>query len=101
MPHEDMDDGSGLGSLSELAKLTDLFEQHKSRLRAVLQRRLDPAFSARIDVDELLNEILFMARRRWGRLATSGMSDYAWLYRLAMDCYLEAYRRETRAGRDP
>src|SRR4051794_14099268 len=101
MPHDDVDDGSGLGSLADLAELTNLFEESKARLRAMLQRRLDPALSARVDADDLLHETLLLARRRWHRFAASGMSAYAWLYRLALDCLIEAHRRETRAGRDP
>jgi RNA polymerase sigma-70 factor (ECF subfamily) len=29
------------------------------------------------------------------------MTPYAWLYRIVMDCLIEAWRRETRARRDP
>lgn len=90
-----------LGSIADLAALARLFEEHQPRLLAMLRRRLDPALAARVDPEDILNETFLLARRRWDRRAASGMSPYAWLYRLALDCLIEAWRRDGRnAGRE-
>jgi RNA polymerase sigma-70 factor (ECF subfamily) len=95
------DEPGGPPPLADAAALGRMFEEHRPRLLAMLGRRLDPALAARVDAEDLVHETFLLARRRWDRFATSGMSPYAWLYRLALDCLIEAWRRETCAGRDP
>jgi RNA polymerase sigma-70 factor (ECF subfamily) len=88
-------------SIADLALLGRLFEEHRSRLLAMVQRRLDPALAARIDAEDILNEAFLLARSRWGRFREqTDLTAYAWLYRITLDCLIEAWRRETRAGRD-
>lgn len=98
-----MDDAwPDLGSVADLAELTRAFEACRSRLRAMLERRIDPVLGPRLDADDLLHEAFLRARRRWGRAGGPGPGDpYPWLYGLARDCLFEAWRRETRPGRDP
>jgi len=91
----------GVLSVADLAALTTLFEEHRPRLRAMLRGRLAPALSGRLDADDLLQEVFLRARRSWPRFASSRMSAYAWLYRIARDCLVDTWRRETREGRDP
>jgi RNA polymerase sigma-70 factor (ECF subfamily) len=93
-----------------MSTLSALLESYKPRLLAMLRRRLDPALSAQIDPEEILQEAFLTAWRKWDaspELADqspyekAGMTAYAWLYRICRDCLIEAWRRETRACRDP
>ena len=78
-----------------------LFEEHRPRLLAMVQRRLDPALQPRISAEDVLNEAFVQARRRWGWFkGQSVVTAYGWLYRTALDCVIEAWRRETRSRRD-
>jgi RNA polymerase sigma-70 factor (ECF subfamily) len=68
----------------------------------MLRRRLDPQLNSRIDADDVLSETFLLARRRWSAFREDGRGKaYPWLYRLALDCLTEAWRRETRECRDP
>jgi RNA polymerase sigma-70 factor (ECF subfamily) len=89
-------------SVTDLAALAKLLEEHQPRLLAMVQRRLDPALNARIEPEAVLNEAFFRARRRWDRFKEqAALTAYAWLYRIVLDCLIEAWRRETRGPRDP
>ena len=88
-------------SVAEMAALTKMFEEHRSKLLLMLQSRIDPAMAARMTVEDVLHETFFLARRRWHRFATSRMKPYPWLYRLAMDTLIEIWRRQNCDGRDP
>jgi RNA polymerase sigma-70 factor (ECF subfamily) len=96
------DDGSSQGSsLADLAVLGKLFEEHRGRLLAMLQRRIDPALAVRIDAEDVLSEAFLEAGRKWRRfMEESTMTPYAWLYGIARDRLIEAWRRETRDRRD-
>lgn len=87
--------------MSDLAALGRLLEEHRSRLLAMLRRRIDPALGVRIDAEEILSETFLKAGQRWGEYCRDRqMTPYAWLYRLALDCLIGAWRRQTRARRD-
>src|SRR5207253_8129155 len=89
-------------SVADIALLGQLFDQHRPRLLGMLQRRIDPALAARLDADDLLSETYLQARRRWHAYkAKPDLKPYSWLYRIALDCLIEAWRRETRDCRDP
>jgi RNA polymerase sigma-70 factor (ECF subfamily) len=89
-------------SVTDLALLGQLFDEHRGRLLAMLRRRLDPALAARIDADDILSDAFLQARRRWkGFRERPERKPYPWLYRIALDCLIEAWRRETRDRRDP
>ncbi len=88
-------------TVSDLAALGELLEEHRSRLLAMLRRRIDPALGVRIDAEEILSETFLKAGQRWGEYCQDRqMTPYAWLYRLALDCLIGAWRRQTRARRD-
>jgi RNA polymerase sigma-70 factor (ECF subfamily) len=88
-------------SLSELAQLGQLFEQHRPKLLAMVRRRLAHVLAGRIDPEDILGEAFLQAQKRWAAFkAEQRLSAYAWLYRVTLDCVLEAWRRETRKGRD-
>ena len=88
-------------SVADWAALGQLLEDHRLRLLATLRRRLDPKLNPRLDAEEILSEAFLLARRRWAAFqAQSEMKPYPWLYRIALDCLIEAWRRETRGPRD-
>jgi RNA polymerase sigma-70 factor (subfamily 1) len=88
-------------SVTAVATLTKMFEEHRSRLLLMLQSRIDSAMGARVTAEDVLQETFFLARRRWPRFAASGMKAYPWLYRLTMDTLIEVWRRQNTDGRDP
>src|SRR5437867_2079440 len=63
-------------SLPELAELAAHFKEHERKLRRMLESRIDPSLSSKIDADDLLSETFLLARRRWQRFAESGMTVY-------------------------
>lgn len=87
-------------SVADLAALGRLFDEHRPRLLAMLERRIDPKLKARLDAESILQETFMLARRRWNDFPASAMTEYAWLYRLALDTLIETWRRETRGPRD-
>ncbi len=92
-------DSSPAGSLGEMAALGRLLDEHRARLLTMLQRRIDPRLRARVDPEEILNDVFFLARRRYADFQSrANMTPYAWLYRLALDCLIEAWRRQCARG---
>jgi RNA polymerase sigma-70 factor (ECF subfamily) len=88
-------------SVTDLALLGQLFEEHRDRLLAMLRRRIDPALAGRVDAEGVLAEAFLDAARRWRWFrGQSQLSGYAWLYRVARDRLIETWRRETRGRRD-
>ncbi len=88
------------GANSDRNALTGLFEMHRARLRAMLQRRLDPALAARLGPEDILHKSFLRANDRWPDFLRSQMSAYAWLYCLVRDILNEEYRFHTRQRRD-
>jgi RNA polymerase sigma-70 factor (ECF subfamily) len=86
-------------SVSELAALGKLFEEHRTRLLAMVRRRMDPALSARIDPEDVLEEAFLRAGTRWSDYDPEVMSSYTWLYRIVLDCLIETARQAHAAGR--
>jgi RNA polymerase sigma-70 factor (ECF subfamily) len=81
-------------SVADLAALGKMMEEHRPRLRAMLCRRID---TAPLDPDTLLQETFLLACRRWPHFQEqSRMKPFAWLYRLALDCLIEAWRQLNR-----
>jgi RNA polymerase sigma-70 factor (ECF subfamily) len=94
-------EGSQPSSVADWAALGQLLEEHRIRLLAMLQRRIDPRLNLRLDPEEILSEAFLQARRRWSAYQqTPNMRPYPWLYRITLDCLIEAWRRETRGRRD-
>src|SRR5438445_4569255 len=89
-------------SVADLAGLGKLWDEQRPKLLAMVQRRLDPALAARLDAEDILNNTFFAARVKWSRFKQqSSITAYAWLYRITLDCLIEAWRRTTRDCRDP
>ena len=90
-------DESAPSSLVDMAVLGQLLEEHRPRLLAMVQRRLDTALAARVDAEEIVNEGFFLARRKWPRFKDqTTLSAFAWLYGIVRDCLIEVWRRTSR-----
>lgn len=92
-------------TVAELAALGQLWEKHRARLLAMLERRIDPGLRQRVGAEEVLQSTFLDAAREWaGYQNGSAMKPYAWLYRLALDRLIEEYRKHAREsnglGRD-
>jgi RNA polymerase sigma-70 factor (ECF subfamily) len=96
-----MDIPSSPSSVADVAALGQLLQEHQPRLLAMLRRRLDPKLNPRLDAEEILSMAFLQARRRWAAFqGRPEMKPYPWLYRIALDSLLEAWRYETRSPRD-
>lgn len=91
-------EGKPPSSVSEIAALTKVFEVHRPRLVAMVQRRIAPALAPRVDPEDILSEAFLRARRRWSN-RDPAMSDYTWLYRITLDCLIDAWRAANADGR--
>lgn len=81
------------------------YDTHGPRLLAMLEYRLDRRSASRRGADDILHQAFVKAEKRWDDFARSGMTPYAWLYRLAQDClnddhdYQTSLRRNVRRDR--
>ena len=88
-------------SIGKMAALGKLLEEHRPRLVAMVGRRLDPRLGQRLDPDDVVSEAFLIARRKYPEFKKqASLSVYAWLYRIVLDCLIEAWRRESRDRRD-
>lgn len=88
-------------SIADLAILGRVIEEHRPRLLSMLRRRIDPSLKVKLDPEDILSETFLQARKRWPDFQKKELSNaYPWLYRIALDCLIEAWRRETRSRRD-
>jgi RNA polymerase sigma-70 factor (ECF subfamily) len=88
-------------TVADMATLGKLLEEHRPRLSAMVRRRIDPALAVRIDPEEILSEAFLHACRKWSNYhKRPTMTPYAWLYRIVLDCLIDAWRREVRPRRD-
>jgi RNA polymerase sigma-70 factor (ECF subfamily) len=89
-------------SVTDLAVLGRLFEEHRARLLVMLRFRIDPTLQPRIDAEEILQEAFLAARAKWARSGPGlSMTPRAWLYRIVLDTLIEVWRKQTRDCRDP
>jgi RNA polymerase sigma-70 factor, ECF subfamily len=96
------EEASRPSTVADMAAMGALLETHRPRLLVMLKRRMDPALSARLGPEDILSEAFLQAHRKWNAFkAQTAMTPYAWLYRIVLDCLIEAWRKETRALRDP
>ena len=84
-----------------LAALGKIFEENRPRLLSMLQRRSDRALSARRDAEDILNQAYMRAQARWSDFQQSGMTAYAWLYRIVLDSLLDDHDFQMRKRRNP
>jgi RNA polymerase sigma-70 factor, ECF subfamily len=76
------------------------FKTFGPRLLAMIDRRLDPSLAHRVEADDILQRTYLKARTRWDKFPQSAMTPFPWLYRLALDALIEAWREENRDCRN-
>jgi RNA polymerase sigma-70 factor (subfamily 1) len=92
---------SAPSSVADLAALGKLWEQHRDRLLAMVERRIDPHLRQRVGPDAILQDAFLDASRRWPAYqAGSPMHPFAWLYQITYDRLIETHRRHAAPGRD-
>lgn len=78
-----------------------LFQQHRNRLRLMLELRLDPRLQRRIDPSDVIQEAYLEAARRLDAyLKDLPMPFYLWLHRLARQRLLALHRHHFLECRD-
>jgi len=71
-----------------------LMDQHRNSLRQLIRMRLDQKIQRRIDVSDVVQDVLIEANRRLQRyLADPIMPFHLWLRQIAKDRIIDAHRR--------
>src|SRR5215510_9247416 len=71
-----------------------LMERHRDSLRRMVQLRLDQRIQKRIDVSDIVQDVLVEANRRLqDYLAQPAMPYHLWLRQIAQDRIIDAHRR--------
>ena len=71
-----------------------LFERQRAAVRRLIQMRLDHGIRRRVDVSDVLQDVLLEASRRLqAYLEKPPMSFHLWLRQIAMDRIIDAHRR--------
>jgi RNA polymerase sigma-70 factor, ECF subfamily len=78
----------------DAAAVNRLMERHRDALRRMVQLRLDQRIQRRIDVSDVVQEVLVEANRRLqDYLASPAMPYHLWLRQIAQDRIIDAHRR--------
>lgn len=79
------------GSEEAIGKLLD---RHRDALRRMVQMRLDRRIQRRVDVSDIVQDVLFEANRRLSKyLQEPKMPFHLWLRHMARDRIIDAHRR--------
>ncbi len=83
--------------------LARTFSEHRERLRRMVEFRMDPRLSSRLDADDVLQEAYLNAAQRISHFAAKeGMSPFAWLRMIVIQTMIDAHRKYLGAQmRDP
>lgn len=82
-----------MSSTLDLATLASWYEEHRPRLLAMVQRRINPVLGPRLDAEDILSEAYLTAHARCSRGEQwPNISPYSWLCRIVRDRLLDAYR---------
>jgi RNA polymerase sigma-70 factor, ECF subfamily len=74
--------------------LADVMDQHASRLRQIVELRVDPRLSGRVDTADVLQEAFLEARKRLPRyLGDPSVSVFVWLRGVVLDTLVDFHRR--------
>ena len=74
--------------------LNQLMERHRNALRQMVRMRLDQKIQRRVDVSDIVQDVLVEANRRMADyLDNPAMSFRLWLRQIARDRIIDAYRR--------
>ncbi|MBL8823173.1 MAG: sigma-70 family RNA polymerase sigma factor [Planctomycetia bacterium] len=92
---------SNTQTIAEMATLGKMLHEHRETLLRMMERRIDPKLSHRINAEDILSEAFLLARTKWDWYKRqTGISPIAWLYRISLDCLSAVWRRESRDKRD-
>ncbi len=74
--------------------IDDLLERHRNSLRRMIQLRLDQRIQNRVDVSDVVQDVLVEANRRLSNyLENPVMGFQVWLRQIAKDRIIDAHRR--------
>ncbi len=74
--------------------IDDLLERHRNSLRRMIQLRLDQRIQNRVDVSDVVQDVLVEANRRLSKyLENPVMGFQVWLRQIAKDRIIDAHRR--------
>jgi RNA polymerase sigma-70 factor, ECF subfamily len=105
MPDDDQTQLTRLRSGGDQA-LADVLAEHASRLRQIVELRVDPRLSGRVDAADVLQEAFLEARKRLQRyLDEPGVPVFVWIRGVVLDTLIDFHRRHLGAqmrdaGRD-
>ena len=85
------------------AALSELFGAYRQRLLCIIEFRLDDRLRARLDADDVLQDVYLAANSRLGHYADSAYtSSFLWFRALVTQTLIDLYRRHVGAQmRDP
>lgn len=79
------------GETGEFARVWD---EHRGRLLAAVERRLDPRLRRRVAAEDVLQSAYLDASRRWAAYRQQPpIAPFPWLYRITLDRLIAEYRR--------
>jgi len=74
--------------------LADAMAEHAPRLRQIVELRVDPRLSGRLDVNDVLQEAFLEARKRLARyLENASVSVFVWLRGVVLDTLSDFHRQ--------
>lgn len=74
--------------------VNELLERHRDAVRKLIRMRLDQRIQRRVDVSDVLQDVLAEANRRLqDYISNPGMSFHLWLRQIAKDRMIDAFRR--------
>lgn len=80
--------------------VNDLLQRHREALHRMIQLRLDAKIRQRIDVSDVLQDVMVEANRRLqGYLEQPQMAFHLWLRQIAKDRIIDAHRRHRVSGK--
>jgi len=78
----------------DAAAINQLMDRHRDALHRMVQMRLDQKIKQRVDVSDVVQDVLIEANRRLkDYLANPVMSFHLWLRQIAKDRIIDAHRR--------
>jgi RNA polymerase sigma-70 factor (ECF subfamily) len=90
-PTQDLLAGAQAGDVQAIDRL---FDRHRDSLRKMIALRLDHKLSRRIDVSDVVQDVLIEANRRLrDYLANPAMPFHLWIRQIAKDRIIDAHRR--------
>ncbi len=74
--------------------VNQLLDRHRDAVRKLIRMRLDQRIQRRVDVSDVLQDVLIEANRRLQEyIKNPGMSFHLWLRQIAKDRMIDAFRR--------